>query len=247
MGGAVASALSGSGYELAVYDCDPAKTAGYGSCACTDVLSAIKAADAVVLAVKPQQMNESLDVLKQHLPPDSLVVSIAAGVTTASIERQLGGNSRVVRCMPNLAAKVRRSVTAVCAGEHAQTIDLDLVRDIFSRIGTVVTVEESQIDAITAVSGSGPGYLFYLLTCFQKAAVKLGFTPEQAQELVYGTACGSMELANGEDFEELCRQVCSKGGTTEAGIAQFKAAGMEDVFVNVLSAASKRAGELSKT
>ena len=149
--------------------------------------------------------------------------------------------------MPSRAAKVRRSVTAVCRGTHARACDLDLVCDIFSRIGTAIVVEESQIDAITAVSGSGPGYLFYLLACFQKAAVKLGFTPEQAQELVYGTACGSIELANGEDFEQLCRQVCSKGGTTEAGIAQFKAVGMEDIFVTVLEAASKRAGELSKT
>lgn len=207
--------------------------------------TAVAGAGIVLIGVKPAMVADTLAGLADALEPDAIVISVAAGVTTATMEARVG--NRVLRAMPNTPAIVRRAVTGLAAGSRATHSDLDLGRSLFSTIGTVVVVPESQIDALSTVSGSGPAYVFYLIEEITRTAIGLGFSPEVAAQLVEGTFLGSTELlaASGRTPAELRKQVTSPKGTTERAIAELERGELTALFDRATAAALARARELA--
>jgi pyrroline-5-carboxylate reductase len=203
-------------------------------------------ADVIVLSVKPQNMTEALGSIKGAVRPDVLVISIAAGIKVAKIADALGGIA-IVRVMPNTPALIGEGASALFANDKAKPM-LDKAMTIFSSVGKAVVVEnEDLIDAVTAVSGSGPAYYFLLMEEMTKAAVELGLPEDVAEDLVLQTAKGAGLLAveadkSGEKPAELRRKVTSPGGTTEAALKIFA----EGNFSPLVQAALKRACERSK-
>lgn len=216
-------------------------------CHFLDISGAIKNAEIVIIAVKPQDMKNVLEQIAQENLKGKLIVSIAAGITTLFIENILKQSVRVVRVMPNLPAVIQQGVTGVCQGKKAGTVDIKKVQDLFSVIGQVVVVKEEMMDALTAVSGSGPAYVFLFVEAMMKAAQSLGFKEKQARVLVYQTLMGSAQmLMNAQDSAEVLRQkVTSKGGTTQAAIEVFFDKDFMMTFCVALKAAQERARELS--
>lgn len=220
----------------------------YGVVVLADNAAAVAQANVVVLAVKPQVLAEVLAGIRATLPPDALVLSIAAGVPTARIENTLGGAVRVVRAMPNTPALVGCGVAAICGGLRATPRDLDMAETLLSATGEVVRVEEKDMDAVTALSGSGPAYVFYLMEAMLEAARQLGLSSQVARKLVYATVKGSAELIiqHGVPPEELRRRVTSKGGTTAAAIEVKEKRQVKAAVIEAVLAAHRRAGELSR-
>lgn len=202
----------------------------------------------IILAVKPQDMDGILSELKNILTPDKLVISIAAGLTTSFFEKALGPKIRVIRTMPNMPGQIGLGVTALCKGRWATPADLKTAEGIFANIGETVIVNEKMMDPVTAVSGSGPAYVFLFVECFLKAAQNAGFDAKSAAKLVGSTLKGSAELwlRSGEDAGILRQKVTSKGGTTQAALEVFENAGFERIFIEAVAAARKRAGELAR-
>ncbi len=202
----------------------------------------------IILAVKPQDFDVVLAEVKGNITKNQLVISIAAGITTSYIEKSLGDEIRVVRTMPNMPAQIGEGITAVCRGKSATSQDVKLTAQIFTFIGKTVIVDENLIDAITAVSGSGPAYVFLVVECLLRAAQTLGLNESITQELVNTTVLGSVHLLNQskEDAAQLRAKVTSKGGTTQAAMDVFFAHKIEEIFAEALQAARKRAEELAK-
>ncbi len=219
----------------------------YGVEGSDDNVSAARDADMVVLAVKPQGLQEVLRGLRPVLGARHLVISIAAGVRVADIEAALESGVRVVRAMPNTPALVGRGVAAICPGAHAADADLDLAEQVLGATGLVVRVTESQMDAVTAVSGSGPAYVFYLMEAMQQAAQDLGLDEALAIRLITGTVEGAARLVaeTGRTPAELRGQVTSKGGTTAAALSVMDDAAVREHLVAAVHAAQRRARELS--
>jgi pyrroline-5-carboxylate reductase len=213
-----------------------------------DNIEAARYSDAILVAVKPQDIDGVLSEISSSVSKRKLIVSIAAGVTTARIERRLPSGTPVIRAMPNMPALIKRGVTAVCKGKRAGRPHEEIAKALFSAIGDVVEVEEGLMDAVTAVSGNGPAYLFYLVECMRDAAIELGMDRAVAEELATKTVLGSAELLNatGEDASELRKRVTSKGGMTEAAFKVFEAKGFKATFIEALKAARDRGKALSR-
>ena len=200
----------------------------------------------ILIAVKPQDILQVLEAIKK-LYKRQLIISIAAGIPSSFIEKVIGGKVRVVRVMPNLAAKVSQSVSALSKGRFANKSDLKEADSIFSKIGYCLNVDEKAINSITAISGSGPGYFYYFMSCMRKAAVKLGFNEKTAKLLVLHTAQGAVNLlSEKDDFSNLADKVASKGGTTQAALNSFKRDKFCKIVERALKKAKLRAGELSR-
>jgi len=212
-----------------------------------DFGSALKKSDIVIVAVKPQDIEGVLECMSA-LVRKKLVISIAAGITTSYIEKRLGNGTKVIRTMPNLNAQIGQGVTAICKGKYAAPADVRLARDIFNKIGTTVIVQEKNMDAVTAISGSGPAYVFLFEESLQKAAESLGLDKATAKILSYGTLLGSVFhlLGSKDDAQTLRAKVTSKGGTTEAAMKVFFAKKFQNIIKEAAMAAKKRAGKLSK-
>ncbi len=208
---------------------------------------AVRRANVVVLAVKPQNLDDVLEIIKIAVKPEHLIVSIIAGVTTRRIEAALGENIRVVRAMPNTPALIGAGVAAICRGRHATDADLDLAQALLAASGSVVRVEEKNMDAITAVSGSGPAYVFYLMEAMREAAKRMGLDDEIVDEIIPATALGAarMVIETEEPPEELRARVTSKGGTTAAAIQAMNDHKVFDALVEAVLAAQRRSKELS--
>jgi pyrroline-5-carboxylate reductase len=206
---------------------------------------AVRGAGIVLIGVKPAMVRETLAGIAAHLEPGALVISVAAGVTTGTMEAVVAG--AVLRAMPNTPAIVGRAVTGLAAGSRATPAQVALGRELFGTIGTVVEVPESQIDALSTISGSGPAYVFYLIEELGRTAMNLGFTPQQAEELVSGTFLGAAELlvSSGRRPEELRAQVTSPNGTTERAITVLQSADLSGLFDRATAAALARAKELA--
>lgn len=211
------------------------------------IKEAVKAAEVIILAVKPQDIPDVLAELKTLPVARKLVISIAAGVTTASIEKKLAG-ARVVRVMPNLPAMIGEGMSGICRGKKASPKDMVLVKSIFDAIGKAIIVPEKMIDAVTAVSGSGPAYVFLFAECLIKAARHLGFSAAEAKDLVYQTLLGSAHmLASSPEAVDVLRQrVTSKGGTTQAATDVFLGKNFPGICEAAVKAARSRAKELAK-
>jgi len=219
----------------------------FGVRAIDDNLQAVKAADIVVLAVKPQQVGEVLAGFKSAMSNRKLVISIAAGVTTARIERELGPGTRVVRVMPNTPALVGAGAAAVARGSQATDDDLATAESILGAVGICVRVGEKFIDAVTALSGSGPAYVFYVTEAMIKAGVAAGLDKAVAQRLAIQTLYGAAKLMaeSGEEPESLRRKVTSPAGTTEAALNVMTKRKLVEIFSEAISAAERRSRELS--
>jgi len=202
---------------------------------------------AIILAVKPQSFDGLLSQLNQCSLDNQLIVSIAAGITTGYIEKRLG-KVRVVRTMPNLPAQVKEGLTGICLGKYARQGDLTITRRIFDSVGKTIVVKENLINAVTAVSGSGPGYIFLVAECLQKAAKCLGIQETFARGMVLQMLKGSVKLLeqSPESAAILRQRVTSKGGTTQAAMNVFTKRGLDRIFIEALKAAKKRARELSQ-
>lgn len=208
---------------------------------------AVAGARVVIAAVKPWLMSDLLAEIRDDLEPGTIVVSVAAGIPTATLERALPDHVAVLRAMPNTPALIGRGVTGVCAGSRASADNVQLVRELFTAIGEVVVVDESQMDALGALSGSGPAYVFYFAEQLLHTAHNLGFSDEDARTLVLGTLEGSAQLLaeSGESPEALRRQVTSPNGTTEQAIAAFDRGELGDLVREAVAAAMRRSQEIA--
>jgi pyrroline-5-carboxylate reductase len=201
----------------------------------------------VLIGVKPVMVPDLLRELAPHLAPGAVVVSLAAGVTIATFESLLGSEVAVLRSMPNTPAVVGAAVTGLAAGTTATPEDVAVVRALFETVGTVIEVPESQIDALSTISGSGPAYFFLLVEEFTKAAVGKGFALAEARLMAEQTFIGAAALlaASDDDPAELRRRVTSPKGTTERAIAVLQDAHLHDLFAEATDAALARAKELA--
>jgi pyrroline-5-carboxylate reductase len=208
---------------------------------------AAAAADIVLVGVKPGMVPDLLREIAPRLRPGTIVVSLAAGVTTATFESILGPGIPVLRSMPNTPALVGKAVTGLAAGSEATPDDVAVVRRLFETVGTVVEVSEDKIDALSTISGSGPAYVFLLIEELTEAAVGKGFSEEQARLMAEQTFIGAAALleASGEDPAELRRRVTSPKGTTERAIGVLQGARLAGLFAEATDAALARAKELA--
>lgn len=206
--------------------------------------SVVRGAAAVVLAVKPQQMREACTALQ--LDAGCVVVSIAAGVQLSSLRRWFGDAVHCVRTMPNTPSLLRAGITGLYAGPETPQAARDLAQTILATAGDCVWLgEEAQLDAVTALSGSGPAYYFLLTEVLREAGVRLGLAPDVAAKLARQTFVGAARMAEGDtDVVTLRANVTSKGGTTEAAVTHLEQAGIRTLFADALAAASHRSAEL---
>jgi len=202
----------------------------------------------VLLAIKPQFFGAVASEIRTRVG-ERVVITIMAGTTGARVRGALGGGCRVVRAMPNLPAKIRRGTTALCLSSGAREGDDEFARRLFAGVGQlVVTIDESLMDAFTAVAGSGPAYVFHLAEAMVRAAVELGFDEQMATDIVRGTVAGAGALLGQalESPEELRSAVTSKGGTTEAALRVLGEKGFERTIVSAIGAARDRGLELGR-
>jgi pyrroline-5-carboxylate reductase len=214
-----------------------------------DNAKAAAQANVWVMAVKPQQLAEvagALAILAAEQRP--LVISIVAGIGAADLSRWLGGHASVVRAMPNRPALIGAGVTGLYAGSEVHDNDRATTERLLEAVGTAVWVgSESDIDLVTAVSGSGPAYFFLLIELLEAAAIAQGLPPEVARKLAVGTAAGAAALAkaSGEEPSVLREQVTSKGGTTAAALEVFREAGLDMIVARAVAAAAERSREIA--
>jgi pyrroline-5-carboxylate reductase len=220
----------------------------YGARAAKDNESCASGASIVVIAVKPQVLPKVVAAAANSIPSDALVISVAAGVTTSVLESLLKPGARVIRSMPNAAAMVGQSATAITPGSRASTSDVEVARSIFEAVGRVVVVDEVHLDAVTGLSGSGPAYIFLIIEALADAGVKVGLSREVALQLAAQTLLGSahMLLETGEHPGRLKDQITSPGGTAIAGLHTLEAGGLRTTLINAVEVATKRAQELGQ-
>ena len=216
---------------------------------CVDSVAAVASlGEVVVMAVKPQQMRAAAEALQPRLARE-LVISIAAGIRLADLSRWLGGYATLVRCMPNTPALVGAGISGLYASAGVDPAQRALAEAILGAVGATLWVrEENQLDPVTAVSGSGPAYVFYFIEALQQAAQEMGFSAADARKLAVETFVGSAKLAaqSPEDVAVLRARVTSKGGTTERALASMDADRVRDLIVRALHAANQRAHELGE-
>jgi pyrroline-5-carboxylate reductase len=201
----------------------------------------------VVIAVKPQDIESLLGEIGALILPEQTVLSVAAAIPTARIESRLASGVPVVRAMPNTPSTVHEGIAGLCAGAHAGEIHLDLAEEALSHLGAVVRVPEQSLDAITAVSGSGPAYFALLAEAMIEAGILLGLSREISTQLVVQTMLGTAKQLRDEKMHpvELREMVTSPGGTTIAAIRELEIAGVRAAFLNAIQAAMVRARELA--
>lgn len=207
-------------------------------------------ASVFVVAVKPQIMDEVCNAIKKTIPPDALVLSIAAGQAIAKFEGYFGANQPVIRSMPNTPAAIARGITVGCPNKNVAPAQKALADGLLKAVGSVEWIEdESLLDAVTAVSGSGPAYVFLLIEAMAAAGVKAGLKPDFAMKLARQTVTGSAALAEADPLpaETLRKNVTSPGGTTAAALEILMSPpGMQSLFDKAIAAATARSKELSR-
>ena len=215
----------------------------------TDNIAAINGCDVIILAVKPQQLQSVVKQLAPHWQPNSLLISIAAGIRLKDIARWLAQDSAaLVRAMPNTPALVQAGATALFANEHVSNNQHELAESVLRSVGLALWIDdEAKIDAVTALSGSGPAYFFLVMEAMETAAIELGLEPEIARLLCIQTAFGSAKMALESDASAalLRQQVTSPGGTTERALHELEDGDLRGLFENALVAAALRSRELA--
>lgn len=204
-------------------------------------------AQVVVLGVKPYQIADILTEIREEVDKEAVIISMAAGIELRTMAEKLPQHKNLIRTMPNTPALVGKGVTGLVGAETASSDAVKAAIDLFETVGTVVEVQEDQINALSAISGSGPAWLMFVVERWEEVAIKKGFTPEQAAKLVRSTLIGSAELlaSSGAEPAELRKNVTSPGGTTERLIATLEEADLTKIFDAALEAAVKRAHEIA--
>jgi pyrroline-5-carboxylate reductase len=252
LGEALIAGVLASGWaadDITIVEADPARSAQladqYGVRTSTSITDASTAADVALICVKPQHTGAVTDeiALATRVP---LVISVAAGVGSRAYESRLPPGTAVVRVMPNTPALLGAAMSAISAGTCATDADLDLAQQIFGAVGRVVRVPEHQIDAVTAISGSGPAYFFLLAEAMVKAAAAVGLDADIAAELVVQTAYGAAAMLrdSGQDAKSLREAVTSPGGTTAAALGAFERGGFVPLVEQAVLAARDRSLEM---
>jgi pyrroline-5-carboxylate reductase len=202
----------------------------------------------LLIAVKPAKVLSTLEEIKDSVKDGALVISVAAGVTTESMEQAIGSKASVIRAMPNTPSVVGHGVTGIAKGKSANDSQLAVAKALFETVGQVLIVEEDKINALSTISGSGPAYVFYFAEKLMNAARKMGFSEKEANLMVRSTFLGSATLlaASSDSPVALRAQVTSPNGTTMQATARFDEADLEKVFIEATEAALARAIELGK-
>ena len=209
---------------------------------------AVAWADVLVLTVKPQDMEVLLSQIREHVTPEQLVVSFAAGIRTSFVEKHLPDGVHVVRVMSNVAVLVDEAMSVVAAGSNAEDRHLEVAEELLGYVGKVIRLKEIHLDAITATSGSGPAYFFLLAEAMIEACILLGLSRDVATELIIQTMLGSAKMLRdtGKHPVVLREMVTSPGGTTIAAIRHLEEAGVRAAFLNAIDAACRRSAELAQ-
>ncbi|KFE70804.1 pyrroline-5-carboxylate reductase [Hyalangium minutum] len=220
----------------------------YGVRTTSDNLAAAREADIIVLSVKPQAMDKLVVQVAPALDHRKLIISVAAGVPIAALERRLGAGARIIRTMPNTPSLVGAGACALARGEHASQEDLAVASRIFQSVGTTTVVDENLLDAVTGLSGSGPAYIFLVIEALSDAGVKVGLPRYTALKLAAQTVLGSAQLLIETNAHpgQLKDQVTSPGGTAIAGLHTLEAGGLRTTLINAVEAATRRAKELGE-
>ncbi|APG27856.1 pyrroline-5-carboxylate reductase [Syntrophotalea acetylenivorans] len=220
----------------------------YGIDARADVAEVVTASEVVVLAIKPQIVPLVMPGIAKALDQKKLLVSIAAGVTSQTLEEYLNGSPRVIRVMPNTPALVGAGATAICRGSHAGEDDLLTARQLFEAVGIVQVVSEGQMDAVTGLSGSGPAYVYTVIEAMAAGGVQQGLTMDAALELAAQTVFGAAKLVmeSGEHPAVLRDKVCSPGGTTIEAVKTLEKKGLRAALMEAVSRAAQRSRELGR-
>lgn len=255
MGGTIITAIRVAGWPVdgitvAEKDADRAGALqeAHGIRAAATIGEAVEDADVIVIAVKPQDAESALTQIAPAYKPGALVVTVAAGLTAEFYERRLPDGAPVVRCMPNTPAIVARGATAIAAGTHASSQHLGLAEAMLRATGLVVTVDEEDLDAVTAVSGSGPAYFYAMVEALTEAGVAHGLDRTLATQLAAQTFVGAAQLLmeSGDTPQTLRRRVSSPGGTTIAALDAMEHAGLQGVVSAGANAAAARSKELAR-
>ena len=214
----------------------------------SDNLELVRSCDVIVLSVKPQVIDKVLSAIGDAVRPEQLVVSVAAGVPVSAIESRLPAGTRVVRTMPNTPATVDAGATAIAAGTHATEADLAIARALFTAVGRVVTLEESLLDAVTGLSGSGPAYVMLMIEALADGGVKVGLHRDTALLLAAQTVYGSAKLLleTGEHPGRLKDMVTSPGGTAIAGLHTLESGGLRRTLIDAVEVATNRSIQLGE-
>jgi len=255
MGGAIAGGIISSrliqGAELSLYDiaADKAKKLRerLNATLADSPSELVNACGTVILAVKPQDIEGLLRDIARELDSSKFVISIAAGVSIERIKSFIAKEVRVARAMPNIAALIGKGISALCYDEYVLAEDKALARDIFGSLGAAAELDEFLMNAVTAVSASGPAYFFYLAEILQKSAVDMGIDEKTAEKFIIHTVLGSAILLkdSGLKADELRRRVTSKGGTTEAAFRVFDEKNLGDILKAGIKEAAERAKKLN--
>ena len=214
----------------------------------TDNAEAVRGANIVILAVKPQVVHGVIESIREHLAPNTLVVSILAGITTESLRKSLRQDVPVVRAMPNTPALVDEGATAIAGGRYAEDIHVGRARAIFEAVGTVEVLPENMMDAVTGLSGSGPAYVYMIIEALTDGGVKQGLPRPQAFRLAAQTVFGAAKLVleTGRHPAILRDEVTTPGGTAIAAVADLEHHGLRTMLINAVATATKRSAELSR-
>ncbi|MFH1799169.1 MAG: pyrroline-5-carboxylate reductase [Candidatus Omnitrophota bacterium] len=253
MGSAIASALAEKGTislrDMSLYDKDTRKRdilAEKTGCRKRDLFDLVKSSEILIVAIKPRDFDELAESIARNIRTTQTIVSVMAGIKIHAIAEKLGKDLAIARAMPNMSAFVRESMT--CVSFNAKVQNENGILSIFASIGRVLEIEECFMDAVTALSGSGPAYFFYLADAMIKAGRETGLDKKIAEELVIQTFYGSAALMrdSGGTPEDLIEKVASKGGTTETALKVFDEKRVKDAVKEAVAKAKKRAEELSR-
>jgi len=251
LGGIVAAGLVRP-EKIHCYDKDPERLWMAHSIApfntCRSNIEVLEKAEAVFLAVKPQNVPEVLEEVKGVVTHKHLIITVCAGIKTSYIERELGNQVRVVRVMPNTPMLLKCGASALAKGTNATEEDLALALTFFNVVGVAVEAEEKDLDAVTGLSGSGPAYIFYMTECLINAGVQVGLSPEISEILTKHMVLGAsrMIVERKESLKSLREMVTTPGGTTAAGFEILKAANFEKIIKDTVKNATKRSRELGR-
>jgi pyrroline-5-carboxylate reductase len=215
----------------------------------TDKEKAVKEADIIILAMKPKDVVEGITSIAQAIGKHQLIISVLAGVATETIISLIGKNVAIVRAMPNTSAAIGQSATALALGRYANNKHLAIAKDLFRTVGVVTVVPEEDLHAVTALSGSGPAYIYYMVEAMEKAAKEIGLEQSVAKDLILQTITGAAEMlkSSAKHPSILRKEVTSPGGTTEAGIKMLEDYRYQEAVISCIKQATKRSIELGQS
>jgi pyrroline-5-carboxylate reductase len=221
----------------------------YGIRSTYDLNTLFEGADIVMLAMKPKDADSAIEMIREHLTEQMLVVSVLAGVSMNTIETLARKSLSIARAMPNTSAAVGKSATAIAVNSRITNPQLETTKQLFGTVGLARFVEEGQLDAVTGLSGSGPAYIYYLIEAMENSAAEIGLEKEMAKELIVQTLIGAAEMVRNspKSSEQLRLDVTSPGGTTEAGIRVLEEHGVQQAFISCIQAATVQSKKMGST